>query len=76
MTKILIEAELEYEEDIMHSDDWESRQWFYEDILLRTHDDAGEPNLILHSNELGDSIGILKIIKITDYDNAGSSEHH
>jgi len=50
-----LEIELTYDRDTMHGDDEESKRWFSE-ILLNTP-------LFLHSNEIGDSVGNVKITK-------------
>ena len=61
MKKLKLEIELEYNDKIMHGDDQESIDWFYDDILI------GETGLlILHSNEIGDCIGKVKVLKIFD----------
>jgi len=52
-------VEFEYDEDIMHSEDQEAKDWFYNEILL------GE-RLTLFSNEAGDFIGDIKILEIKD----------
>lgn len=56
MTKLKMSIEIEYNSAIMHSDDPASKKWFYEDVL------GGE--LVLHSNEIGDEIGIVKVLSI------------
>jgi hypothetical protein len=55
--KLKIKGEFIYDAELMHGDDKEDEQWFFKDILL------GE-KLIVHSNEIGDEIGILKIKEI------------
>lgn len=59
MKKLLIHAILEYDETIIHTDDAEGKAWFYNDLLL------GEV-LILHSNEIGDDVGTVRVIDITE----------
>ena len=56
MKTILLAVELAYNDEIMHSDDIEAKKWFRRDIL-----DDGE--LRLHSEEIGDVIGAIKIVK-------------
>lgn len=49
-------VELEYDEELMGTSK-EEIDWFHNDILLKD-------KLILHSNEIGDEVGIIKVIKI------------
>ena len=56
MKKIKFEATLTYDNKIMHGNDKEAIKWFYNNILKDT--------LILHSNEIGDEIGAVKIKRI------------
>lgn len=58
MKKIKLLIELKYDEKIMHDKDKESIKWFYKDILGSKND------LILHSNEIGDEVGKVKVIEI------------
>jgi hypothetical protein len=55
MHKLKIEIELIYD-DIFHYND-EEKKWFFNEILKKD-------KLILHSNEIGDEIGQVKVIKI------------
>jgi len=50
--KLKIEATLEFDENLMYGDK-EGRAWFFNDIL------GGE--LLLHSNDLGDTVGTVSI---------------
>ena len=56
MKKIKFEAVLTYDNKIMHGNDKESRDCFFNEIL--------KDKLILHSNEIGDEIGTVKITRI------------
>ena len=58
MKTIKIEAIFTYDDNIMHGEDIEGLLWFYNDILLKE-------KLILHSNEIGDEIGMIKITKVS-----------
>lgn len=58
MKTIRLEIELTYNAETMHGDDAESLAWFQQ--LLRGED---EERLILHSNEIGDEIGDVKVTK-------------
>ena len=53
MRKIKMIIELTYDTEIMHGNDPEAIEWFEKEIL------GGE--LILHSNELGDEVGKVRI---------------
>ena len=58
--KRLLVIELEYDAELMHDDgrDKEALDWFENDVLGN--------EMILHSNEIGDSIGTCR--RITDYE--------
>ena len=51
--------ELEYDDDIMHGDEPDATKWFWLDVM------NGE--LYLHSNELGDEVGRVKVLKRLRY---------
>jgi hypothetical protein len=53
MKTIKLEIEFTYDPDSMHGNDADSIRWFYRDVL------GGE--LILHSNEIGDEVGTVKV---------------
>ena len=53
-------VELEYDDEIMHGTDAEAVDWFYKDILGSKQ----KNDLILHSNEIGDEIGTIKVLDI------------
>lgn len=57
MKKIKLEVEFTYDTKIMHGKDKEAIDWFYNDILL-------SEKLTLHSDEIGDEIGTIKVLKI------------
>ena len=60
MKKLKLQIELTYDAKIMHGKDKDSIRWFYNDILLSRR----KNDLILHSQEIGDEIGTVKVIKI------------
>jgi hypothetical protein len=60
MEKIKLEVELSYDATLMHGNDKESIKWFYKDILMSRR----KNDLFLHSNEIGDEIGTIKVLKI------------
>lgn len=57
MKKIKLLIEVEYNDDAMHDNIQESIDWFNNDILFVN-------NLILHCNEIGDTIGNVKVLEI------------
>lgn len=59
MAKIKIEIELEYDADLMYGIDKDAKDWFFNHILK-----GREGELILHSNDMGDTIGDVCVIKI------------
>lgn len=61
MAKVQMLVELDYDAETMHSDDTASKRWFMEDILLNNTEDGG---LVLHSNEIGDSVGTVKVLTV------------
>ena len=63
MKTIRLEVELTYNNDIMHEEDSDSIEWFYKDVLGKVCED-GSPNLVLYSDELGDEVGIINVLKI------------
>lgn len=58
--KIKLEIELDYDADLHHAEDNIAREWFFNEVLCGQKRD----DLILHSNEIGDSIGTVKVLKI------------
>lgn len=52
--KITIEVELEQELDVVSED---GKLWFENEVLI------GNGSLLLHSNEVGDTIGTVKSVK-------------
>ena len=52
---------LTYDEETMHNGDkdTEAKNWFFNDILVESKE-----RLILHSNEIGDEIGDVKVLKV------------
>jgi hypothetical protein len=65
--KLKLEIELEYDPVIMHGTDGDSIMWFINKVLKNP--DEGE-GLILHSNCIGDSLGMCRVTRlITDMTN-------
>ena len=60
MKKIKMIIELNYDAKLMHGDDKESIDWFYKNILGSKR----KNDLSIHSNEIGDEIGTIKVVKI------------
>lgn len=63
MKTINLNIELTYDDEIMHGKDKEAIDWFYECILTDTKGD-----LLLHSNEIGDTVGDVKVLSQSDPD--------
>ena len=63
MKKIRLEVELEYDEELIHGNDPESIAWFHKEILLHPSKDG---ELILHSNEIGDEVGVIRVLKVKE----------
>ena len=57
MKTIKIVATFTYDNELMHGNDITAMLWFFNKILLKE-------KLILHSNEIGDEIGTIKIKEI------------
>jgi len=57
MKTIKLTVELKYDDKMMHGDDKESIDWFYNYILKKD-------KLFLHSNEIGDEVGTIKVLNI------------
>ena len=55
-------VELTYDDDMMHGVEQESIDWFENGILLNK---IGGEDLLLHSNEIGDTIGTIKVLDIS-----------
>ena len=63
MKKIKMEVELEYDEELIHGNDPESIDWFYHEVLLHPSKNG---ELILHSNEIGDEVGVIRVLKVME----------
>jgi len=62
-TTLKLEIELSYDSQLVHGgdEDEEAKQWFFNEIL------SGEKGLLwLHSNEIGDTLGKVKVIKLSE----------
>jgi hypothetical protein len=66
--KLRLEIELEYDANLMHGDDTESKQWFMSHILSERGGD-----LLLHSNEIGDTIGPVVVIRVLPNNKDGTT---
>ena len=63
MKTLKMEIELTYDDDAMHGSEKDSLEWFFEQVML----EPKEP-LLLHSNELGDTVGEVKVLSISAND--------
>ena len=57
--KVKMLVEFDYDETVAYGNDLGARKWFFESIL-------GGDDLILHSQEIGDEIGTIKVLKILE----------
>jgi len=64
MKKLRLTVELEYDDSSWHGNDDDSVSWFRDCILMQNIDNSGE--LLLHSNEVGDTVGEVKVLTIVD----------
>jgi len=64
MTKLKMLVELDYDADTMHGTDGDSVRWFAENVLGNTTEDG---RLVLHSNEIGDEVGTVLVLWISDW---------
>ena len=60
MKTLKLEIQLTYDDESMYVDDEEGRDWFLNDVLM---DPEG---LTLFSNEIGDVVGDVKVVRIID----------
>ena len=58
--KLKMLIELDYDAEIVHGDDPEAIEWFYETIL------GDKEGLFLHSNEIGDTVGLVKVLELNE----------
>lgn len=63
MAKVKMLVELEYDADVAHSGDRDkaAKQWFMDNVLLNKSEDG---QLILHSNEIGDTVGTVHVLEV------------
>lgn len=54
-------VEVDYDPEIMHGNDPESIDWFYNKIMS-----GNGGKLLLHSNEIADIIGQVTVLKLMD----------
>ena len=54
---------LEYDEESMHGNEPEAIDWFHNFILLQK---GGSGMLLLHSNEIGDTVGEIKVLALKE----------
>ena len=60
MKKLRMLVEFEYDELLMYGND-EGKSWFFNEVLLTPQEGN---DLFLHSNEIGDEVGHIKVIQI------------
>lgn len=59
--KIKVTLEIELEEGYILIADEEEKLWFENEVMV------GDGSLILHSNEIGDTVGVVKKVKDLEY---------
>ena len=59
MAKLLMQIEVTCDEGLYVAKDKECMDWLINDILL-----SGSDRLILHSNEIGDEIGEVRVVSV------------
>jgi hypothetical protein len=59
--RVTLTIELEYDVKIIHGCDEQAKTWFFNEILSGVKGD-----LALHSNDIGDFIGTVKVLAIID----------
>lgn len=63
MKKLLLTLELEYDDELMYdTEDPDGKDWFY-NFVLRDLDREG---ITLWSNHIGDDVGYVNVISITE----------
>lgn len=62
MKTLKMTVELTYDPELMHGNDPVAIEWFENDILRQKGNDG---LLLLHSNEIGDEIGEIKVLDIS-----------
>jgi hypothetical protein len=60
--KIKVMLEIELDEGWFSIADEEEKLWFENEVMV------GDGSLILHSNEIGDHVGVVKSVKIIEYE--------
>ena len=55
MRTLTLVIELDYDNEMMHGDDEEGIAWFRDEVLGK--------ELILHSNEIGDEVGKVRLVR-------------
>jgi hypothetical protein len=63
MKTLRLIVDLTYDEQIMHGEDKESIDWFFENVM---RNNTVNEQLILHSNYIGDEVGEIKLIEIME----------
>ena len=56
MKTVRMIIEVDYDEQIMYGNDQEAKDWFFNSVLA-----TGD--LILHSNEIGDEVGEVRVLE-------------
>lgn len=59
MKRLKMQIELSYDEDLMYGDDVDGKEWFFHQLNMID-------NLWLFSSDIGDELGDVKVISITE----------
>ena len=59
MKRLKMQIELSYDEDLMYGDDVDGKEWFFHQLNMID-------NLWLFASDIGDEVGTVKVISITE----------
>lgn len=59
MKTVRLVIEVEYDDEIMYDNDEDAKDWFFNSVL-----NTGD--LILHSNEIGDKVGTVRVLECSE----------
>ena len=72
MRTLRLLVELTYDDEIMHGNDPFAIESFFDDVLRNNEKDE---QLILHSNYIGDEVGEIKVLEISESPQDVSQDH-
>lgn len=59
MKTVRMLIEVDYDEGTMYGNDQEAKDWFFNSVL-------SSGDLVLHSNEIGDTVGSLRVLECSE----------